>query len=130
MLSFIIYEGKAALALLVFYLFYRFLLKKETFHRFNRIVLVGTAIISFLLPFFIITIHRPMKMPAANAGLMATNAETASTLDPVVGVAGSVSTPWWQLALTILFFAGAACVLGRVAVSIASIMHIRKRRYP
>ena len=124
MLSFIIYEGKAALALLVFYLFYRFLLKKETFHRFNRIVLVGTAIISFLLPFFIITIHRPMKMPAANAGLMATNAETASTLDPVVGVAGSVSTPWWQLALTILFFAGAACVLGRVAVSIASIMRI------
>lgn len=50
MTDFLIYEGKVAVALLVFYLFYRFLLKKETFHRFNRAVLVGTAVLSFLLP--------------------------------------------------------------------------------
>ena len=53
--DFLIYEGKVAAALLVFYLFYRFLLKKETFHRFNRVVLVGTAVLSFLLPLCIIT---------------------------------------------------------------------------
>ena len=63
MLSFLIYEGKVAVALLVFYLFYRFLLKKETFHRFNRAVLVGTAVLCFLLPFCIITIHKSMVMP-------------------------------------------------------------------
>lgn len=47
---FLVYEGKVAVAMLVFYLFYRYLLKKETFHRFNRIVLVGTAVLSFLSP--------------------------------------------------------------------------------
>ena len=49
-MAFLIYDAKVAVALLVFYLFYRFLLKKETFHRFNRVVLVGTAVLSFLLP--------------------------------------------------------------------------------
>ena len=50
MMDFLLYDVKVAAALLVFYLFYRFLLKKETFHRFNRIVLVGTVVLSFLLP--------------------------------------------------------------------------------
>ena len=62
MLSFLVYEAKVAVALLVFYLFYRFLLRKETFHRFNRAVLVGTVVLSFLLPLCIITIHRPVEM--------------------------------------------------------------------
>ena len=56
MMDFLLYDVKVAAALLVFYLFYRFLLKKETFHRFNQIVLVGTAVLSFLLPLCIITI--------------------------------------------------------------------------
>ena len=57
MFAFLIYTAKVAVALLVFYLFYRFLLKKETFHRFNRFVLVGTAALSFLLPLCIVTIR-------------------------------------------------------------------------
>ena len=61
-MDFLIYDGKVAVALLVFYLFYRFLLKKETFHRFNRVVLVGTAVLSFLLPLCIITIHNQYKI--------------------------------------------------------------------
>ena len=52
MMNFLLYEGKVAVVLLVFYLFYRFLLKKETFHRFNRWALVGTAI----------TIHKQVEM--------------------------------------------------------------------
>ena len=60
MMDFLLSEGKVAAVLLVFYLFYRFLLKKETFHRFNRLVLVGTAVLSFLLPLCIITIRKPM----------------------------------------------------------------------
>ena len=50
MTDFLIYQGKAAIALAVFYMFYRLLLSKETFHRFNRIVLLGTAALSFVLP--------------------------------------------------------------------------------
>ena len=72
MTSLLTYEGKVAAALLVFYLFYRFLLKKETFHQFNRVILVGTAVLSFLLPLCIITVHKPMDMtPVVPAPAMA-----------------------------------------------------------
>ena len=123
MLSFLVYEGKVAVALLVFYLFYRFLLKKETFHRFNRVVLVGTAVLSFLLPLCIITIRKPMEMaPAGYAGPMDAGGELAAGLAPVTE--GVVSAPWWPTALIVLFFTGVAFVLLRVLVSILSIRRI------
>ena len=38
------------------YLFYRLLLSKETFHRFNRIALLGILFLSLLIPFIEVTI--------------------------------------------------------------------------
>ena len=126
-MDFLIYDAKVAVALLVFYLFYRFLLKKETFHRFNRIVLVGTAVLSFLLPLCIITIHKPIETdPVAPepvvmaAGVPAT--EPAPFVEP--------SLPWWPVALTILFWAGVAFVLARVLISILSILRIIRQGEP
>ena len=119
-MNLLVYEGKVAVALLVFYLFYRFLLKKETFHRFNRVVLVGTAVLSFLLPLCIITIHKPVEMETTAA-------------QPVVGVAEltpvaeASSAPWWPTALAILFWVGAAFVLIRVVASILCIARIARR---
>ncbi len=114
---FLIYEGKVAVALLVFYLFYRFLLKKETFHRLNRIVLLGTAVLSFLLPLCIITIRKPMEEAVVQEGIAAVGGAV-----PVIPEAASA--PGWQLALTILFIAGVAFVLVRVAVSVLSIIKL------
>ncbi|MBP5303259.1 MAG: M56 family peptidase [Bacteroidales bacterium] len=112
MMSFLIYEGKVAAALLVFYLFYRFLLRKETFHRFNRIVLVATALLSFILPLCIITIHKQIVVDAE--GVLVANGVAVPT----------VAQPWWHIALFVLFWAGVAFVLCRVAVSIISILRI------
>ena len=124
MLPFLIYEGKVAVALLVFYLFYRFLLKKETFHRFNRAVLVGTAVLSFLLPLCIITIHRPLEMVSAvSPGLV----EAVLTEPASVVTEGAVSAPWWPVALVILYFAGVAFVLLRLLVSVLSVRRIIRR---
>ena len=120
MISFLIYEGKVAIALAVFYMFYRLMLRKETFHRLNRVVLVGTVVLAFVLPLCIITIHRPMEMDA--------QALVLSEL-PADGMAQVVeeSAPWWPVALTILFWAGAAFVLVRVMVSILSIVRFVRR---
>ncbi|MBQ7421366.1 MAG: energy transducer TonB [Prevotella sp.] len=121
MMEFLIYEGKVAAALLVFYLFYRFLLKKETFHRFNRVVLVGTAVLSFLLPLCIITIHRPMETaPVALQQPMSVTELPEMELAPVVEASG----PWWPIALMILFWAGVTFVLARAAISMLSIVRI------
>lgn len=114
---FFIYEGKVAVALLVFYLFYRFLLKQETFHRLNRIVLVGTAVLSFLLPLCIITIRKPMEEAAVQEGIAAVGR-------PLPVIPEAASAPGWQLALTILFIASVAFVLVRVAVSVFSIIKL------
>ena len=62
MTDFLIYQGKAAIALAVFYMFYRLLLSKETFHRFNRIVLLATAALSFVLPFCVITFRKVVRL--------------------------------------------------------------------
>ena len=123
MMDFIVYEGKVAAALLVFYLFYRFLLKKETFHRFNRIVLVGTAVLSFVLPLCIITIRKPMEASAA-----AGNVFTGVAVFNETGAA--TSQPWWHIVLFTLFWGGTAIVLIRLAVSVASILHIVRTGKP
>ena len=64
MLNLVIYEAKVALLLAVFYICYRVLLSRETLHRLNRIVLTGSVIVSFLLPFCVLTIHRTVEVAA------------------------------------------------------------------
>ena len=119
MLSFLAYDIKVAVALAVFYMFYRLMLRKETFHRLNRIVLVGTMAVAFLLPLCIITIYKPMEMEAVSLEQGAI---------PLEGVAPVVekSAPWWPVALTVLFWTGVVLVLSRVIVSILSIARIVK----
>ena len=126
MMEFLIYDGKVAVALLVFYLFYRFLLKKETFHRFNRVVLVGTAVVSFLLPFCIITIHKPVEVEALTTAQPATMSTPDLAILPSEGLAPAVeaAAPWWPVALTLLFWIGVAFVLFRVTISLFSIAKI------
>ena len=55
MASFFIYIFKWALSLTLLYSLYGLFLRKETFHRFNRMVLVGILLTSMVLPFC--TIH-------------------------------------------------------------------------
>lgn len=46
-----VYVLKSSLCLVLFYLFYRWLLSKETFHCFNRYALLGVLLLSLLVPF-------------------------------------------------------------------------------
>ena len=48
--AFVAYFLKTAVTLTVFYLFYRFFLRKETFFRFNRYYFLGSIVISLLIP--------------------------------------------------------------------------------
>ena len=108
MLPLLTYEGKVAIVLAVFSLFYRLLLKKESFHRLNRMVLMGVVLVSFLLPMCVITIHKPMEL----------------TQQTVATTTGSTSRVWWPTALTLLYFVGVVFVLARELVSILSVLRI------
>ena len=45
---FFVYILKSSVCLAVFYLFYRLLLSRETFHRFNRVALLSILLLSCL----------------------------------------------------------------------------------
>ena len=60
--TFFIYILKSSVFLALFYLCYRILLSKETFHRFNRMVLLSTIVFSFLLPFIEVTWPRASEI--------------------------------------------------------------------
>ena len=114
MFDFIKYDLKVAAVLAVFYLFYRLLLSRDTFHRLNRIVLLATSALSFVLPLCVITIRRTEWLEALPAlpELSVTRYGSAS------------GVPAWQEAAAVLFLLGAAAVLVRLAVSIFSIQKI------
>ncbi len=48
--SFFAYSIQSAVCLALFYLFYKVLLSRETFHRFNRFGLLGILVLSMLIP--------------------------------------------------------------------------------
>ena len=117
MTEFLIYQGKAAIALAVFYMFYRLLLSKETFHRFNRIVLLGTAALSFVLPICVITLKEVVVVPAMTASSETFTGEVAGT----AAMVPEVSEPIWLVILCSLFALGALAVLVHVVFSIIGI---------
>ena len=117
MTEFLIYQGKAAIALAVFYMFYRLLLSKETFHRFNRIVLLSTAALSFVLPLCVITFKEVVVVPAMKASSETIVAEVAET----VAMVPEASAPIWPVILCSLFALGALAVLVHVVFSIIGI---------
>ena len=59
--SFLIYQLKVAVILASFYLLYELLMRRETWHRLNRAVLLSSMALSLILPLAKITIHREAK---------------------------------------------------------------------
>ena len=118
MMDFIIYDVKAAVVLAVFYMFYRLLLSKETFHRLNRMVLLFTAVGSLLLPLFQITIHKTVEVEPS-----VLTVQVPEGILPVIEEA-ITTTPWWQIFLSILFIIGVLGVVIQTLLSIIRVMRI------
>ena len=64
--TFLVYILKSTVCLAVFYLFYKWLLSRETFHRFNRLALLGVLACSLILPLVEVSVKRPapIQLPA------------------------------------------------------------------
>lgn len=76
---FVVYQIKVAIFLVAFYLLYRVLMRRETFYRLNRILLIGILVASFVLPQCVVTIHSSVsnepvqeQLPAVSGELMPT----------------------------------------------------------
>lgn len=115
-MTFLTYQLKVAVIMAVFYIFFRLLLIKDSWHRLNRIVLLSTALLSFLLPVCIITIHKTEVLPMPVAQLMQAVSSTPAL----------PSVPWWQIALMAVYTAGVVFVLARVLTSVIRVRSIIK----
>ena len=120
MTEFLIYQGKTAIALAVFYLFYRLLLSKETFHRFNRIVLLGTAALSFVLPLCVITIRKVVTLPYTPVA----EEPTETVIEMAAAVTETASAPVWPAIICGIFVLGALTVLSMAVISIFKVKAI------
>ena len=119
MLEFLIYDLKAACLIAIFYLFYRLLLAKETLHRLNRIVLLATALLSFVLPLCVFTIHREVAVqPVADIQIGGLQMEV---LDEGEG------SQWWLTALSALFIAGATITILRSLNAVIQVVRLIKK---
>nr|WP_302829547.1 M56 family metallopeptidase [uncultured Bacteroides sp.] len=104
-----VYILKSSVCLAAFYLFYRLLLSRETFHRFNRFALLGILLLSSLLPLVEISVERQTEihhtmMTLEQWLLLANAAEMGTVQVPTQDIT------WIQVALAlyllgILFFA-------------------------
>ena len=123
MTEFLIYQGKTAVMLAVFYMFYRLLLSKDTFHRFNRVILLGTAALSFVLPLCVITIHEVVTIPAVQQAPQVLESATIGT----VAAVAEVSEPIWPYVICAIFATGAFGVLIMTIISVAKVIGIIRK---
>ncbi|MDO4163384.1 MAG: TonB family protein [Bacteroides sp.] len=63
MALFFVYILKSSLCLAAFYLFYRLLLAHDTFHRFNRVALLGILVLSCVLPLVEVSVAQASGVP-------------------------------------------------------------------
>ena len=120
--TFLVYILKSAVCLAMFYLFYRLLLSKETFHRFNRMALLGVMLLSCLLPLVKVTVEQASPV----------NAQVMSMEDLLLmyqwnseAVVEEGSRPFhWQEGLVLVYFAGLFFVIVRHLWSLGRMLYL------
>ncbi|MFA5470212.1 MAG: M56 family metallopeptidase [Bacteroidales bacterium] len=120
--SFIVYIIKSALCLALFYLFYKLLLSKDTFHRFNRMALLGIFLLSIVLPFAKLSLQSSPDIMHAFAGMDSLSAKVLQDEE-----LSSQSSLYWVLAVVLLYLAGFAGSLLRQLISYFSLFRLIKK---
>ena len=121
MTTFLHYDLKVALLIAVFYMFYRLLAARETFHRLNRMVLLASLALSLLLPLCVVTVHRTvevasMPQPMASVGM--------AEVGEIVEDEDSNST---GTILAVVYLLGVTFCLARTSINIWSVRRLIAR---
>ena len=121
--TFFAYTLKAALCLIAYYLFYKLLFSKETFHRFNRIALVTLMLLSLVLPFIHFGISSQVDGTIETEGLVAIGYSATGIADTKTQVPLSIQIIAWAM---ILYLVGVVVMAIRsliIYISLARVLH-------
>ena len=123
---FFVYILKTSVCLVGFYLFYRLLLSRETFHRFNRMALLGVLVLSGLVPFAEGTMQ---WFSGFNQPLLELEEMILMTdFEPEAVVEEAVVAPFpWRALLVVLYMAGVVFFLLRHLWSLGRMIGLIKR---
>ena len=131
--AFFVYILKSSLCLAVFYLFYRLLLSKETFHRCNRIALLSIILLSYILPLATITTNQHTMVSTAVTTVEDLLIMYEQNVVPNQGLQPEFGFPW-QETLIISYVAGAIffilCHLWSLGRMLYFIRHNQRKQLP
>ena len=117
----LIYILKSAVCLAVFYLFYKLLMSRETFHRFNRFSLLGLMIICSIIPFAKISMDTPVETAQVEISI------DESLMMPVITDADIVTTANDTSTIEhITIFAAIIYIIGILFFAVKEILQFRK----
>ena len=111
--DFFVYILKSSVCLATFYLFYRLLLSRETFHRFNRIALLSVIILSVVIPFISIMTEEPVALqrPMQNLEYLLQMAQMQTEVEVQTG------DSFWLPLLFVVYLVGCLFFFGRFLYS-------------
>ena len=111
--DFFVYILKSSVCLATFYLFYRLLLSRETFHRFNRIALLSVIILSVAIPFIRIMTEEPVALqrPMQNLEYLLQMAQMQTEVEVQTG------DSFWLPLLFVVYLVGCLFFFGRFLYS-------------
>ena len=121
---FFIYILKSSVCLVLFYLFFRLLLSKETFHRFNRMALLGVLFFSLLIPCIEVTTRHQVEVQQSMLSIeqLLLMAELEAT--PVeAGAVQETVASWIQIVL-LVYLAGILFLACRSIYSLISLFRL------
>ncbi len=118
--TFLVYILKSTACLAVFYLFYKLLMSRDTFHRFNRFALLGLLVLSSLLPL----VEASVNSPAAVQETMLTLEQLLLLADiqpegESMAAATPSATVLWLRAALLVYLTGIVFFIARNLCSLA-----------
>jgi len=128
--SLLLYLLKSAVCLALLYSFYGLMLRRETFHRFNRLVLLAILAACLALPAVRLTTNRPTAVNYGVqrvAGFFEGNAVPGGDGRLPAETASAADAPHWPQVLGWLYVAGLIYYMGRYACSLLSMVRLLRR---
>ena len=117
---------KSAILLMLLYSCFFIFLSKETFHRFNRIMLLGIMLASVVIPVFRITTEHPTFINEEFQHLQTFINETPYAVAPSYDVYEKDEGTTWVQALVWTYMAGAAVMFIITIVQVVSLMRFMR----
>ena len=119
----IVYSLKVSVFLIAFYLMFKSLMSRETLHRANRFLILGTMVLSFALPFCHLTV-------SADSPAVVSRSVSQSVVmleEVIVGGGTAARAIDWRTVAVLAFYAGIVACFVRMIVSIIGVLRIVRR---